>query len=305
MVSQTAPMGFDPRQEMTKKNLELRYCLDQNLHYVELHAHPFYEIYYFLEGAVENYVVGGKSYPLLPGDILILPPGVLHQPVFYEGGRPYRRYVLWLSKEMLEMLENTDQDLLKTIRVCGERSSYRIRCTDPEVKQRLEYFLDAMWQEERTTPSCNQTYLYSLCVGFLVLLNRILEDKHALHTQQKYQADPLLEQVLAYIHENYAKPLSLHEVADLFFTSSSNIELLLRKKVGKPFYRYVTSCRMIHAQELIVSGMPLQNVGTACGYNDYSNFYRNFSQIVGVSPSQYRKHFPLDHFQSTPISQTT
>lgn len=304
MEPKAAPKGFDPSQEMTKKSLELRYCLDLKLPRVELHAHPFYEIYYFLEGPVESYVVGGKSYSLMPGDILMLPPGVPHHPVFRKGSAPYRRYVLWLSEGTLKQMREMDPELFEAVRVCGESGTYRIRCALPAVRQQMETYLSTMWQEEQSTACCKHGYLYSLCVNFLVLLNRLMADEHTL-IAQKYHSDQLLDKIIAYIHENYTRPITLNEVAEQFFTSPSSIEQLLKKRLGKPFYRYVTDCRIIHAQTLIAKGIPLKEVGLACGYNDYSNFYRAFSRVVGTPPSQYHKHFPMDHFQGTPITETT
>ena len=304
MESHAAPTRFDPIQEMTKKSLELHYFMDPESPSVEFHAHPFCELYYFLEGPVESYVVGGRSYALIPGDILIMPPGVPHHPVFTRARKPYRRYVLWLSEAILDQLAAVDADLLETIRRCSENGTYHIRCAVPNVRQKMEDFLNIMWQEEQNLSACKTGYMASLCVNFLVLLNRMTTDPHTLTAQQNH-FDLLLNNVLAYIHENYAGPISLNQVADQLYTSPSNIELLLRKKLGKPFYRYVTDCRIIHAQSLIASGMPMKEVGLACGYNDYSNFYRAFSRVVGISPSEYRKHFPLDHFQSTLISKVS
>ena len=90
MNPKQSPVAYSPSQEMTRKNLEIRYCLDEQSPYVEFHAHPFYEIYYYLEGPMERYVVGGKSYRMGPGDILMIPPGVAHHPIFSGENKPYR-----------------------------------------------------------------------------------------------------------------------------------------------------------------------------------------------------------------------
>ena len=33
----------------------------------------------------------------------------------------------------------------------------------------------------------------------------------------------------------------------------------------------------------------LNTIAYQCGFNDYSNFLRSFTKIIGVSPSAYRK----------------
>jgi len=304
MNGRNAPVQFNPSQEMTKKRMELRYVMDQKSPHVNFHAHPFYEIYFFLEGAVEAYIIDGRSYRLRAGDILMMPPGVAHHPVFTQEEKPYRRYVLWLSAHQLEELNVLDEGLLSALNLCREQQSYRIRCTTPSDRQMLEGYLSAMWKEEKGESVCKQASLFSLCLNFLVMLNRIVAQEHLL-VNNYHQTDTLLDKVLAYIRDNYTTNISLNAVAEHFFTSPSNIETLLTKRVGKPFYRYVTECRIIRAQALIVSGMPLKEVGIACGYNDYSNFYRAFSREVGISPSKYRQHSPTDHYQSTNIKKIT
>lgn len=296
------PIQFDPSQEMSKRRMELRYYLDPEAPECILHAHPFYEIYFFLEGPVERYVVGGRSYRLRSGDILMMPPGVPHHPVFNQEKKPYRRYVLWLDGEQLEDLNRLDSDILSALRLCQEQESYRIRCATPSDRQLMESYLAGMWKEEKSSTVCRQASIYSLCLNFLVILNRTVADEHLISSQYQ-QSDSLLDNVLAYIRANYTSNITLNSVAEHFFTSPSNIESLLTKRVGKPFYRYVTECRIIRAQALIASGMPLKEVGLACGYNDYSNFYRAFSREVGISPSKYRNHSPTDHFQSTNIKK--
>ena len=304
MALNIAPAGFNPSQEMSKRSVELRYVLDQTSPEVNLHAHPFYEIYYFLEGAVEGYVIGGHNYTLRAGDILMMPPGVPHHPVFNQESRPYRRYVLWLSADLLGELKALDPTLLNVLTHCQEHESYRIRSSGAAARQTMEVGLRTRWQEEHHPTHCTRAYLFSLCLNFLVLLNRVALDEHLL--VPKYQQnDELLDNVLSYIREHYTGPITLNSVADHFFTSPSSIEALMTKRVGKPFYRYVTECRIIRAQTLIASGMPLKEVGLACGYNDYSNFYRAFNREVGISPSQYRHHRPTDHFQSTHIEKIT
>ena len=50
MKNSPNPMRFNPSQEMQTHETELRYCLDETILTVDLHAHPFYEIYLFVEG---------------------------------------------------------------------------------------------------------------------------------------------------------------------------------------------------------------------------------------------------------------
>ena len=50
MNTQYEPMDFDPSQSMQAHDVEMRYCLDYDMKFIDFHAHPFYELYFFREG---------------------------------------------------------------------------------------------------------------------------------------------------------------------------------------------------------------------------------------------------------------
>lgn len=77
-----------------------------------MHHHDFYEIYFFLSGKV-SYRVENRTYPLQPGDILLISPLELHQPIIAKEKRSYERIVLWVSKSCIDRLSRPRRDELK------------------------------------------------------------------------------------------------------------------------------------------------------------------------------------------------
>ncbi len=56
--------------------------------------------------------------------------------------------------------------------------------------------------------------------------------------------------------------------------------------------QYLQSLRIDHARKLLeTSGMPLERLISAVGYEDLSSFTRLFKKTTGLSPSQYRAKF--------------
>ena len=292
------PISFDPSQKNASHILELRHVLDYEVPYVDFHAHPFFEIYFYMNGPVERYIVGNRSYELRPGDILIIPPTVMHHPIFQTQKAQYERIVLWISQEFYESINRIDPSVCNILHNSQANEAYLIRCATPDLTRQLEGYLRSMWQEQRSDALCKTAYFYSWCTTFLIILNRIVAEGKVVSSTHEHK-NTLLDKLLTYIHENYASPISLASAAEQFFVSPSTVEQLFSKKLGKPFYRYVTECRIIHAQALIIQGVPLKSVGQACGYNDYSNFYKAFTREVGISPSDFKQQMPPDHFQTT------
>ncbi len=282
------PAAFDPQQEMSAPQIEIRYCLDEDSPAVDIHSHNHYELYLFCEGDLEWYMVGTKRYTLQRGDLLLIPPMVTHHPIFREGARRYERYVLWCSRAYLAQLEEVDPDITGVFRLCREREEYLLRFPSPDLSQALESELHNMWAETRGSERCRSTALRLSCMRLLVRLNRSVSADTVVASDRGAES-PLLDQVITYVHGHYGERLSLQDVARRFFVSPSTIEHLFSQKLGWSFYRYVTKRRVVEARNQIAAGVPIQDVSHNCGYPDYSNFYKAFTKETGLSPSQYRR----------------
>ena len=94
---------FQSRQYMLSENYELYYYSDLHFKNVKIHSHNYYEFYFFLKGEVEM-LLDGEAHPLTEGDIIVVPPGILHQARILDPEKPYSRIVFWHSRESYEAL---------------------------------------------------------------------------------------------------------------------------------------------------------------------------------------------------------
>lgn len=65
----------------------------------ESHYHPYYEFYYLLSGQCRCFI-SHSIYRLFPGDLIMIPPSVLHR-VLYETKRPAERINIFFSEDYL------------------------------------------------------------------------------------------------------------------------------------------------------------------------------------------------------------
>ena len=101
---------FSTRQKMLDSDFEIYRYRDSYLSEVELHHHDFYEVYFFLSGSV-TYIIESRKYQMKPGDVLLISPLELHQPVIQPGKEPYERVVLWVNRNFLKELSSEATDL--------------------------------------------------------------------------------------------------------------------------------------------------------------------------------------------------
>lgn len=105
-----APNSWVHKQYMSERDFEIEHAADTHYHEVEPHYHEFYELFFFLNGHID-YVVEDQIFEMRRGDLLVIPPSTLHNPIFRDFDVPYERYVLWISAQCMERLSALDPDL--------------------------------------------------------------------------------------------------------------------------------------------------------------------------------------------------
>ena len=85
--------------EMDSKYLDVHEDISYLKDSVSLHSHIFYEILFCRSGNIQ-YLIGDMRYQLQQNDIIFVPPGVSHRPIFGEQlTEPYLRTALWVSAD--------------------------------------------------------------------------------------------------------------------------------------------------------------------------------------------------------------
>ena len=79
---------------MERRDFEAEHAVHSQYPKIVPHYHEFYELYFFLTGHAD-YVVGDVRFQLESGDLLLVPPNIVHNPVFHDFTVFYDRYVVW------------------------------------------------------------------------------------------------------------------------------------------------------------------------------------------------------------------
>ena len=89
---------FSNRQYMLSKDFEIYYYSDINMRNISNHTHNYYEFYFLIGGSV-SINIAGEEHPLKKGDMILLPPNVVHHMSILDKSIPYQRVVFWISEE--------------------------------------------------------------------------------------------------------------------------------------------------------------------------------------------------------------
>lgn len=101
-----------------------------------------------------------------------------------------------------------------------------------------------------------------------------------------------LDKVYEYLFNNFTHPISLNAVAEIAHMNPSAFSRFFKKMHNKTFSKYLNELRVGYACKLlIVNNYNVSRVCYNAGFNNISNFNRQFKNIKGLTPSQYlQKH---------------
>ena len=273
---------FNTRQQMQKTSFEIFHYFDSQPGSVALHHHDFYEIYFFISGQVE-YQIEGQSYQLQPGDILLISPLELHQPIIDAGLQPYERIVLWISPAFLHQYTSDTVNLSQCFDISYQNHANLLRLADLQ-QQQIHCLLDNLLEQSRTPDFGQELLCLSLLLQTVIQLGRLMPRQL---TQPTALPQTLTEKLTSYINRNYQSSLSLDSLAGKFYVSKYYLSHEFHRVMGVSLHRYIVLKRLAMARQLLSMGESPVSIFEKCGFQDYSNFYRAFKAEYGISPRQF------------------
>jgi len=266
---------MDERLFYSDQDIAFRYNLD--VHPVPesftMHTHQMCEVYLFLNGRA-SFRIEGSEYRLERGDLLIMRPAEAHC-IQVQPDHPYERLSMHFEPGLFDRID-PEQKLLQVFmdREAGrfnrfaaaefQDQNYRVMLTrlmEPEHQQRLD---------------------------IIAVLLELLNQLYRLY-QQRGESEPAAEssplfQVIRHINEHLSEPLSLDSLCEQFYLSKPQLCRSFKRTTGASVGEYINAKRLLQAQSMLRAGSPPTQVCTACGFNDYSAFYRAYRKHFGVSP---------------------
>ena len=226
-----------------------------------LHLHNSFELI-CVERGVVTLLLGEKSFDICEGQGALIFPNQVHG---YRKDKPSQSYVCVFSAALIgEYARKTQkmQPVSPLFEIGGSTVGARLSAAAAE-----RYLL--------------KSELYALLHRF---------EKSAVYIPRATGGTELLGQILSHIAEHYKKPITLQTVAREVGYDHRYLTNLVQKGLHTTFRRLLNEYRIMSARQLLIeTDMPVEQIAGECGYESLCSFNRNFKELSGTTPSQFRK----------------
>ena len=264
-----------------------------------LHCHDGYEVLMMKRGNV-GMQIEDRTITLQPGDIVLIPPYVFHF-ACQQSSDTYCRVVLNMKETVIQSLIARDESYRHITDVFYQTPDYHIHVNGSTLRQLIDIAcaLEAASRSKADAYGAN-ILSKSLLSIILVILNRQAASSVApiLPQTQAPSMPKVVTDVIHYVDQNLAGDLSVSGIAESVHLNSVYLTRLFRQYSGLSLQQYIIEKRLAEAKRMLRNGQSPTDVCYACGFNNYSNFSRTFTNHVKISPRQYQEN---SRAQFTPV----
>jgi len=279
----TLPTLSIPHTDLSAPQALIGYVLKHmavrtNLCSLQTHEHRYslqrrtvhdYNFIFVTRGCVV-WVVDGVEYPLHPGGLVIVPPGIEH----HAYSRTRR---ITLVSTHVECTLPGGQDVFELLVPPRYQHVPRNCALD-------RYIRGAALEYQRAQAETTQL----LPLWSPLICNELFRHCAQRSTLHYRTTDPFIAGMLEDIGRRIAEPVTLAQLAQRSGFSAQHLNRVFQRTLGVTPLQYLARTRMERAAELLREGrLTVGAVAAAVGFDDPYYFSRQFSQHFGVSPSRF------------------
>lgn len=250
------------------------------------HWHTALEIILPVEN---NYdvIASQTSYHLLPGELLVIPPGVMHTLIAPDSGT---RFVFLFDISFLSNIKG-----FAGIQPLMANPLYITPESLPNTYPALHHILMQMKDEYFSENEFSELTITSLLLNFFVRLgNHYRFADHPFSDVQPLKQKAYIQKfsgLLTYIDQHYMEDLCLEDMASYIGFSKFHFSRLFKQYTNDTFSDYLNRRRIRAAEELLAApppGVSITEIAMKCGFSSISTFNRLFKQLKNCTPGEFR-----------------
>lgn len=264
--------------------------ISSTLPYITPHWHEEAELTLLLYGTC-TYHLNQEDFTVEAGDLIFIPPAILHS-AFQdaESSMHSETYVFHLNFLGSHSTDICSMKYLVPLLNQEYTVPSIIKKSHPAYPSLLEMFqqISSLYM---TRPPAYELALKSWFLQVIFLLLPYGQKQDGL-TPGAHCANPeKTKLVLNYMETNYAKPLTIRELASLCYFSEYHFMRFFKKSTGMTCLEYLNNLRLEKAVQCMEQGSSsVLEVSLSVGFGNLSYFHRAFKKKYGMTPKTFMKH---------------
>lgn len=114
------------------------------------------------------------------------------------------------------------------------------------------------------------------------------------YLKKQNQKRKLILEIMQYVEEQIDRKITLKKAADYFGFSTNYLGYLYKQETGQHFSAYINEQRIKKACQLLQNPkVKIYEISESIGYKNIVYFNRQFKQVTGMSPGEYRKRLSI------------
>ncbi|USD35132.1 MULTISPECIES: AraC family transcriptional regulator [Vibrio] len=260
------------------------------------HYHAEYELVLYLDPQrvfEGNYFAGDSIGKINHQSMFLYGPGLPHMLAGRLSGveeSAHHTVVIWLKHQWLERIQELIPEARELKRLLND-SAYGIEFSK-EVAEKVSVLVDHF---DDLPPQRQVLKVIDIIMLLLEDDNkrRLSASPYYLHQFKDDKESYLrIEEARKYIETHYHQPIKVSDLCQLLHMSESSIYRMYEKHYGVSFSEHLKQYRIGKACELLASSTkPVSLVAELTGFQNLSNFNRQFRAMKSTTPSAFRKQF--------------
>ncbi|OMP31917.1 AraC family transcriptional regulator [Mangrovimonas sp. DI 80] len=251
--------------------------------YDQLHQHEEFQLSFIVEGN-GTLIVGDSVNHYSKGDFLVIGTNLPH--VFrsnLQAEKDSHMLSLFFTKASFGK-HFFELDELKELHPFFKRAEHGFKVTSNQ-NQTKNLFLQL--------EQCSKLNRFLILLELLQLASSSEFKSLSSFVYEKTYTDTegtRMRDIMEFTVNNYQKDISLEEVSGIAKMTKNAFCKYFKKRTNKSYFTFLNELRIENACRLLQSNKhhTIAEVSYLCGYNNISNFNRQFKNVKTVSPKQFR-----------------
>ena len=247
------------------------------------HWHNSYEVIMPVENTYTA-LVDSASFEIRPGEVFIIPSGVVHELFAPESGL---RYLFLIDHEELVSIDGLAplQYLFYPCVLLGPHA-------DPDLFGQAQQYLNNAVREFGRDDALSRAARRAWLALFFTACGRMLSGsrRSASHTGQAPRTLAVMQEACAYIVDHCDEKLTLPGMSSWCGYSKYHFTRMFSTYTGIGFHEFLTRQRMLRCCRLLMDpNLSITEVALRSGFGSIATFNRVFREHESMSPTEYRE----------------